>query len=56
MGSPRVGHDLNDLAAAAAAAMVTNTTANAGDVRDAHSIPALGRSLAGGHGSPLQHS
>ena len=36
--------------------MVKNTPANAGDVdvRDAGSIPGLGRSLGGGHGNPLQ--
>ena len=28
----------------------------AGDIRDAGSIPGLGRSLGGGHGSPLQYS
>ena len=27
---------------------------NAGDVRDAGSIPSLGRSPGGGHGNPLQ--
>ena len=30
--------------------------ANAEDVRDVSSIPALGSSCAGGHGSPLQYS
>ena len=29
---------------------------NAGDIRDVGSIPALGRSLGGGHGNPLQYS
>ena len=29
---------------------------NARNVRDASSIPGSGRSLGGGHGSPLQHS
>ena len=29
--------------------------ANVGDVRDADSIPGLGRSPGGGHGNPLQH-
>ena len=32
-----------------------NLPANAGDIRDAHSIPGLGRS-GGGHGNPLQYS
>ena len=29
---------------------------NAGDIRDLGSIPGLGRSPGGGHGSPLQYS
>ena len=33
-----------------------NSPANAGDVRDAGSIPGLGRSPGGGNGSPLQCS
>ena len=36
--------------------MVKNPPANAGDVRDAGSIPGSGRSPGGGHGNPLQHS
>ena len=36
--------------------VVNHTPANAGDVRDAGSIPALGRSLEGRHGNPLQYS
>ena len=36
--------------------MVKNLPANAGDVRDAGSIPGLGRSPGGGHGNPLQYS
>ena len=36
--------------------MVKNTLANAGDLRDAGSIPGLGRSPGGGHGNPLQYS
>ena len=35
---------------------VKNPPANAGDVRDAHSIPGLGRSPGGGHSNPLQCS
>ena len=54
MGSHRVGHNWNDLAAGAAA-VVKNPTADSGDVRDAYSIPGLGRSLAGSHGNPLPH-
>ena len=36
--------------------VVKNPPANAGDVRDMGSIPALGRSPGGGHGNPLQYS
>ena len=36
--------------------VVKNPPVNAGDIRDADSIPESGRSSAGGHGSPLQHS
>ena len=36
--------------------VVKNLPANAGDVRDMGSIPALERSPGGGHGNPLQHS
>jgi len=36
--------------------MVKNLSANAGDVRDAGSIPRSGRSPGGGHGNPLQYS
>ena len=36
--------------------VVKNPPANAGDVRDMGSIPALGRSPGGGHGTPLQYS
>ena len=66
MGSHRVGHYSSDLAAAAAAAMymlgflvvlvVKNPSANAGDIRDAGSIPGLGKSPGGGHGNPLQYA
>ena len=66
MGSHRVGHYSSDLAAAAAAAMymlgflvvlvVKNPSANAGDIRDAGSIPGLGKSPGEGHGNPLQYS
>ena len=37
-------------------AMVKNLPANAGDTGDTGSIPGLGRSPGGGHGSSLQHS
>ena len=36
--------------------MVKNPPANAGDVRDAGSIPGSGKSPGGGHGNPLQYS
>ena len=36
--------------------VVKNTPANAGDMRDAGSIPGSGRSLGGGYSSPLQYS
>ena len=38
------------------ALVVKNPPANAGDVRDAGSIPGSGRSPGGGHGNPLQYS
>ena len=36
--------------------MEKNPNANAGDIREAGSIPGLGRSPQGGHGNPLQCS
>ena len=36
--------------------MVKNLPANAGNIREAGSIPGLGRSPGGGHGNPLQYS
>ena len=36
--------------------MVKNLPASAGDIRDEGSIPGLGRSPGGGHGTPLQRS
>ena len=38
------------------ALVVKNLSANAGDTRDSHSIPGLGRYPGGGHGNPLQYS
>ena len=35
--------------------MRKNLPANAGDIKDAGSIPGLGRSPGGGHGNPLQY-
>ena len=36
--------------------LVKNVSAYAGDIRDAGSIPWLGRYPGGGNGNPLQHS
>ena len=36
--------------------VATNPPANAGDIRDADSIPGLGRSPGGGTGNPLWYS
>ena len=36
--------------------MLKNLPANAGDIRDAGSIPGLGRFPGGGHGNPFQYS
>ena len=36
--------------------MVKNPAVNEWDIRDAGSIPGLGRSAGGGHGNPLQCS
>ena len=36
--------------------MVKSLPANAGDIRDAGSIPGSGRSPGGGYGNPLQYS
>ena len=38
------------------ALVVKNLPVNAGDVRDAGSIPGSGRSPKGGHSNPLQYS
>ena len=38
------------------ALVVKSQPAKAGDIRDAGSIPGLGRSPGGGHGHPLQYS
>ena len=36
--------------------VIKSPSDNAREVRDAGSIPGLGRSLGGGHGNPLQYS
>ena len=38
------------------ALVLKNLPANAGDIREAGSIPGSGRTPGGGHGNPLQHS
>ena len=38
------------------ALVIKNLPANAGDARDAGSIPGLGRSSGEGHGNPFQYS
>ena len=45
-----------DLDVSPVALVVKNLPANAGNVRDAGSIPGSGRSPGGGHGGPLQYS
>ena len=45
-----------DLGTSLVAIVVKNPPANAGDIRDAGSIPGLGRSPGGGYGHPLQNS
>ena len=46
----------HDFWASQVALAIKNPPANAGDVRDAGSIPGSGRSPGGGHGNPLQYS
>ena len=36
--------------------LVKNLAASVGDLRDAGSVPGLGRSSGGGHGNPFQYS
>ena len=45
-----------ELRASQVALMVKNPPANAGEVRDAGSIPGSGRYSGGGHGKPPQYS
>ena len=42
--------------ASQAALVVKNLIANAGDIKDAGSVPGWGRSPGGGHDNPLQYS
>ena len=51
-----LGRGRGSLRASQVVLAVKNPPANAGDVRDAASIPGLGRSPGGGHGNPLQYS
>ena len=46
---------LNVIWASQEVLVVKNPSANAGDIRDAGSIPGSGRSPGGEHGNPLQH-
>ena len=48
--------DWEERGASQRALVVKNPPANAGDTRDAGSIPGLGRSPGGGHGNPLRYS
>ena len=43
------------MGASQVALVVKNPSASAGDMGDVGSIPGLGRSPGGGHGSPLQY-
>ena len=45
-----------DWASQVVAPVVKNLPVNAGDIRDADSIPGSARSFGGGHGNPLQYS
>ena len=53
---PSTGSCLFIMGASQAVLVVENPSANAGDIRDAGSIPGWGRSPGGGHGNPLQYS
>ena len=44
------------MGASQVALVVKNPPASAGDVRDAGSVPGLGRFPGGGHDNPLQYS
>ena len=58
MGSQRVGHDwgTNTFTLAFPGGPDGKEPANAGDIRDAGSVPGLGRSPGKGNGYPLQYS
>ena len=47
---------INKLRASQVALEIKNLPDNAEDLRDADSIPGLGRAPGGGHGNPLQYS
>ena len=55
-GEPGLAGSLLDDGASQMSLAVKNPPANARDIRDAGSIPGLGRSPGGGHGHPLQYS
>ena len=50
------GRDFGGASQVALVVKKKNPPANAGDIRDAGSIPGLGISPGGGHGNPLQYS
>ena len=56
MGSQKVGNDWVTSLSLQVVLVVRNLPINAGDIRDADSIPESGRSPGGGHGNILQYS
>ena len=54
-GHPGAASGCPSYRAAQVALVVKNPPANAGDAKDAGTIPELGRSPGGGHGHPLQY-
>ena len=52
----QIRHEQDNYRASQMARVVKNSSANAGDKREAGSIPGSGRSPREGHGNPLQHS
>ena len=56
MVQARAGIDSPYLRASQVVLIIKNPPSNAGDIRDAGSIPGLGRSPGGGKSNPLQYS
>ena len=56
MTSLVLGRSIIFVWASQVALVAKNLPANVGDIRDAGSIPWLGRSTGGGNGNPLQYS